>query len=104
MREGHVGLFRKWNARVCSVTIEPSNVKHSSGGLRLFTARNFQKSEADGRYCETLVYQDLSLRKHTRKLYGDEALRVAVPPFSEYALQFRYSENGLSGLPCTSDT
>lgn len=47
----------------------------------------FQKSKIIGSYYGTLLYHDLFYWKHTRKVYEDDALKVAVAQLSRYALQ-----------------
>lgn len=82
-----VDLLRIADACARSVAIEPSKIKHSNSGLRVFGVRKFQKAEVIGRHYATLVSHDLSSRKHTRKMYGDGVLGVDVTWFSKYVLQ-----------------
>lgn len=75
-----------------SVTVAPSNIKHSSAGAGGFLARVFQKGKVIWNYYGMLVYQKLSSSRDTRKMYGSKVLKVDVARFSKYARQVQMQE------------
>lgn len=87
MRGVYVAQLRTAEACACWVPIPTMKIKHCSAGLGVFAGMTSQQSENTGSYYVTLVYHDLFSGKHTRKLYGYEALYVDLVRFSRYALQ-----------------
>lgn len=71
------------------MTIASLKTKQFNAGLEPFNAGTFQKIKVHGNYYETLVYQDLSAGKHTRKVYVDGFLKMDVLRFYKCALQVR---------------
>lgn len=86
MRETDADPLRILNACACSVTIAPSETKHSGAGLGLFAERTFQRSEDTASYYGRLVYHELSSGEHTERVYTDGVLEVDVGRVSKYAL------------------
>lgn len=81
MLEVHADLLRTADTCACSVTIGPSKTKHASAGLGMFAARTFPRGKDIGRYYGTTTHHDLLSREHTKKVYGDGALKVKIAQF-----------------------
>lgn len=62
------------DAYSCVAAEAPWKIKHCSTGLGVFAARAFSKGDFNTSYCSKMVYYDLSLRQHKRKVYGNRAL------------------------------
>lgn len=80
-------LLRPADACACFMNKKPSKNKLLHAGIEMTATRTFQKSGAVGSYHRTLVYPDLSSRKHRRKDYGDGVLKRNVARFSRCLLQ-----------------
>lgn len=87
MQEVYAGVLCIADACKRSVTVAFSEIKHFNACSAVFAVRRFQNGEVVGCYHGTLVYQDLSSKEHTRKLYGNGLLKVDAARFSRYALQ-----------------
>lgn len=72
-----------------SLTIASSMIKHFSAGFEVFSARTSQMRKFVRSYCETLIYQDLSCRDRTRKVYGHGVLKEDLALLSKYGLQIQ---------------
>lgn len=62
-------------------------VKRTRARLRLFTARTTQNDELFDDGNSTLVFKDLSFRRHTKKAHGIGAVGGNVAWFFSYALK-----------------
>lgn len=76
-----VDLLRIAGACACSMTVAPSKTKHSNADLGVLAARTLQNGDAHWSYYKMLIFQNLSSREQTKKMYENETVRVVLAVF-----------------------
>lgn len=94
-RETDVELLCIPDACACSVVTAPSKTKHSNTGPEVPAAMKFQKGELIGSHYGKLIFPKLSSEKHTKQVFGSEALTVNMARISKYLLSFQVQERQL---------
>lgn len=69
------------------MTIPPSKTNPCSTASEAYAARTLLKDEVTESYCKTLVYNDLSRRERTRRVYWNGVLKLIAARLYKCALQ-----------------